>query len=160
MSDMDITLIGDKELLQIIHGLDQKTQHVVLKKVLRDTAQKTFVKALRGVSPVRTGNLKRSMGHVSGKSQRVATVFAGPRMGGGHKGYVANILDHAKDNRRYPKNGKALKIGDRFYKSVGPIQKKTNFKQTIIQTIPQAIEYQFKALRTIMEREIKRFARR
>jgi len=160
MNDVDIRLVGDEQLLQIIRGLDVKTQHVVLKRVLRDTAQKTFVRALRRESPVRTGNLKRSMGHVTGKNRRVATVFAGPRMGGSHKGYVANILDHAKDNRRFPKEAKALRWNGRYYKSVGPIRKKTNFKQVILNTIPEAQEHQFKAIRTIIEREIRKYAKR
>ena len=32
MSDVDITLIGDEELLEIIRGLDRQTQEKVLKK--------------------------------------------------------------------------------------------------------------------------------
>lgn len=159
-NDMNIMLIGDEDLLKIIHGLEAKTQHKVLKKVVSDVAQKTFVRELRKVTPVRTGILKRSMGKVMGRSKRNATVFAGPRMGGAYKGYVANILDNAKPQRRYPLKGKALKMGNKFFTSVGPIQKKTDFKGTLLRTERMAEEHQFKSIRTIMEREIKRFAKR
>ena len=159
MSDMSIDLIGDEELLKIIHVLEVKTQHKVLKKVVGDVAQKTYVKELRKATPVKSGNLRRSMGKVAGKSKKNATVFAGPRMGGAHKGWVANILEHAKDKRRVPK-GQSLVWRGFHFKSVGPIKKRTHFKRTLLSTERLANEHMFKSIRTIMEREIKKFAKR
>lgn len=160
----DITLIGDTELLAALKELDYKTQQKYLKRILNDTAQKTFVKELRRASPVRTGNLKRSMGKKTGKSRRVATVFAGPRMS--HKreksqysGWVANILDNAKPGRRYPKNKKAMTINGGFAKSVGPITKKTNFKGVIIRTLKPAERHIAKSVRTIIERTVRKHVR-
>ena len=158
--DMDITLVGDEELQKILKQLDYKTQHKFLKRVVNDAGQKTVVKDLKRDSPRgETGNLRRSMGTVRGKSRRNATVFAGPRMGGKHKGWVANILENAKPNRRYPKNAKALKIGDNYVKSVGPIKKKTTFRQTIKAAMPAAERHMIKSVRTILEREIRKYKR-
>jgi len=159
----DIKLIGDKELLAALKDLDYKTQQKFLKRILNDTAQKTFVKKLRQASPVRTGNLRKSMGKVAGRSRRVATVFAGPRMSRGkdkatHSGYVANILENAKPGRRYPK-GQALKIGGSFAKSVGPIRKKTNFKGVILNTLKEAESHMAKSIRTIIERTVRKHVR-
>ena len=159
MNDVDIKLVGDTELLAALKELDYKTQQKFLKRILNDTATKTFVKRLRIASPERTGNLKKSMGKVTGKSRRVATVFAGPRMGGSHKGHVANILEHAKTGRRFPKKGVAMKIGDKFVKSVGPITRKTNFKQVILNTVSEAEGHMSKSVRTIIERVIRKHAR-
>lgn len=160
----DLDLIGGKELLAILKGLENKTQLIVLKRVLSDTAQKTFVKELRRITPVRSGKLKRSMGKVTGKSRSVATIFAGPRMSGnrdklGHKGFIANILEHAKPGRRLPK-GKALATPWGMRSSVGPIQKRTDFKGTILRTVRTAEEHTFKSIRTILNREIRKHARR
>jgi len=157
MSDVNIKLVGDVELLAALKDLDYKTQHRFLKRVLNDAANKTIVKNLKQVTPVRTGNLKRSMGVVQGKSRRTATVFAGPRSSrirdkAQYSGYVANILENAKPGRRYPKKGTALKMGDKFFTSVGPITKKTNFKATIQGSLRQAEEHMTKSIRTIIER--------
>ena len=176
MSDIDINLIGDKELKAILDGLDSRTQLIELKKILRATATATFVKALRAASPVRTGRLKASMGHVTGKNRRVATVFAGPRMSHkrnknfnrreGYQGWVANILENAKDDDRYPKNSVAFKpftgtaAGAEFFKKVGPIRRKTNFTGVILRTVRTAIDYETTAIRKVFTSEIKRHARR
>lgn len=171
-SDIKINLVGDEELLQILNGLDYRTQQIELKKVLRDTATKTFVKQLRREAPKgRTGNLRRSMGHVTGKSRKVATVFAGPRMSHnrrsksgemimGHKGWVANILENAKMSRRKPLKGRTMVWAGRHFTSVAPISKKTDFKGTILRTIREAEDYKFKAMRTIFQREINKFKKR
>lgn len=165
MSDVDITLIGDKELLRIIRGLEQKTQQKVLKKVLSDTAQKTFVKELRKEAPVRSGKLKASMGKVAGRSKSKATVFAGPRMRhrdrtGRYSGWVANILENAKTGRRVPKEAQALATPFGFFKSVKPIARRTDFKGVIQSTIRMAEDHTFKSIRTILNREIKKHAKR
>jgi hypothetical protein len=157
MNDVDIKLIGDKELIEALRELDFKTQHRFLKGLLTDSANKTIVKNLRQASPVRTGNLRRSMGVIQGKSKKTATVFAGPRMSSRrdkseYSGWVANILENAKPGRRYPKNGVAMKIGDNFVKSVGPITKKTNFKATINNSLKQAEDHLMKSVRTVIER--------
>ena len=159
MNDIQLHLEGPDALFKIIRGLEAKTQHKILIRVLNDTAQKTFVRNLKIASPVVYGTLRRSMGRVTGKSRRVATVFAGPRMGGAHKGWVANILEHAKSGKRYPK-GKFLATPWGPRRSVGPIRKRTNFKGVILGTIRQAEAHMFKSIRTIMEREIRKYARR
>lgn len=161
MSDITLKLTGDKELLQVLRNLDNKTQHKFLKRVVGDAAQKTVVKNLKRESPVKRGNLRRAMGKVMGKSKRVATVFAGPRRShrndkADHSGWVANILEHAKDGRRFPKNGQAMKIGNNFVKSVGPIRKKTNFRGVIINSMREAEDHMAKSVRTIIERAVRK----
>ena len=162
MNDIQLHLEGPDALFKIIRGLEVNTQHKILIRVLNDTAQKTFIKALRREAPVRTGKLRRSMGRVTGKSRRVATIFAGPRTGGRderHEGWVANILEHAKSGKRYPK-GRILATPWGPRRSVGPIRKRTNFKGVILGTVRQAESHMFKSIRTIMEREIQKYARR
>ena len=170
MNDVDIKLIGDNELAEALRALDFATQQRELKKILRETSNKTILPALRLATPVRTGNLRRSMGNVSGRSKRNATVFVGPRMSHGrsrsgstgYSGWVANILENAKDGRRYPKKGKAFKpffgsaSGAGFVTSVGPIRKKTHLTFAIQSNLQSAELYITKATRTVIERTWKR----
>jgi len=91
MSDVDIELIGDEELLAVLKDLDYKTQHRFLKRIVSDSAN-IHVKAARRAIPVRRTKLtasgqkwhppgagKKSIGKKMGKSRRTATVFVGPR---------------------------------------------------------------------------------
>ncbi len=96
-NDIDIDLIGDKELFAALNALDFKTQQKELKKVVGNAAQ-TLVKPTKAVIPRRTTNLtqggskkwhppgtgKRSIGKKAGKSKRSAVVFVGPRTNTGN----------------------------------------------------------------------------
>ena len=138
--DVDIRLMGDRELMQALSNMEYATQQKYLKAILRDASTKTMVPLLRNAVPVKTGNLRKSMGSVPGKSRRNAVVFVGPRMSHRktaegsteHKGWVANILQNAKDQDRYPEKAKSFRpftgsaAGMEFYKKVGPIRKKIN----------------------------------
>lgn len=155
-NDIDIKLVGDQELMKVLTNLEYKTQHKVLKRVVGDAAQKTMVGPIRSVTPVRSGTLKSSVGKKAGKSKRSAVVFAGPLMGGKHKGYVANILEHGKGTKRTPKNSKALSTpwGPRM--SVAGIKAKPFVRPTILANLKNAENHIFKSIRTIMEREMKK----
>lgn len=165
--DVDIQLIGDEEIYSVLSGLDYRVQQIELKKILRDTANQTIVKALKQHSPVRTGGLQKSMGVITGKSKRSAVVFAGPRMShhpdkaktGGYSGWVANILENAKPDKRYPTKAKALFPFDypNWYRSVGPIRRKTNFTSVMRSSLVDAQNHFTKSVRKILEREVKKY---
>ena len=173
MSDINIGLIGGKELLRALENLDYSTQHKELKKILRDTATQTFVKRLKQAAPP-SQTLKKSFGHVTGKSRRVATIFAGPRMSlkkaregdEGYKGWLANIIEFNKFQNRYPgkRRGGGLKkrpktpMGVRRHSGVfpwGPFQ-----IRTILNTIRYAEDYQIKAVRKLILKEWKKYTKR
>jgi hypothetical protein len=174
MSDINIDLIGDEELLRALGNLDQKTQQKELKRILRDTATQTFVKRLRQAAPP-SQTLKKSYGHVTGKSRRVATIFAGPRMSlkkafgegnQGYKGWLANIIEFNKFQPRYPGRTRAGRMkkrpktpmGVRKHSGVfpwGPFQ-----VRTILNTVRQAEAYQATAVRKLIIKEFKKYAKR
>lgn len=174
--DFDISMIGDKELLRALENLDYKTQHKELKRILRDTATQTFVKRLRQASPKgKTGNLKRSMGHVSGKSRRVATIFAGPRMSVGkrregskeHSGWLANIIEFNKHQPRYPGVDKYGRKRKRPMLPDGSIRKHSGVfplgpfvVRTILNTIRMAEEYEMKAVRKLIQKEWNKYTKK
>lgn len=172
---VDIKLVGDEELNQVLTNLDYKTQHKVLKRVVNDAAQKTIVKAVKAAAPVGkgvkgtqfssigTGNLKRSIGTVSGKSKRSAVVFAGPRTKSKYQkrtstnmGFVANIIEHGKNKRRVPTTAKALSTPWGPRKSVKGIPARPFVKPNILSQLKPAENHIFKSIRTIMEREMKK----
>lgn len=160
-NDIDITLLGDEELHQILNGLNYQTQHKFLKRVVRDTAQKTMVRPLRDASPRRTGGLQKSMGVVSGRSKRNAVAFAGPRMGGQHKGYIANIIEFNKGELRYPTkrnpNRPKTPYGVRVHSGRMNTLKKGYIAATIKQNLKAAEDHIAKSIRTIIEREIRKY---
>lgn len=166
--DISIELLGDKEIQNILKGLDYKLQMKTMKKVVKDAAVQVVVKQLKRDSPKRTGNLQRSMGVIPGKSKRSAVMFAGPRMShdftkSNHSGWIANVLEFSKGTRRYPKKAKTLFPFDgppMFYPSVGPIRKKTNFRAGLRSVMGQVEKHLTKSFTTIMNREIKKHARR
>ena len=95
-NDASIDLIGDEELLKILHELDVKSQHRILKRVVSDSAN-IYVKAVKRGIPTRetklqpsgkrwhpSGTGKRSIMKKMGRSRRTATVFVGPRTGTGN----------------------------------------------------------------------------
>jgi len=170
-NDVDITLVGDKELHEVLKGLNYATQHKFLKAILRDTSAKTVVPFVRQATPRgKTGNLRKSIGTITGKSKSTATVFVGPRMShrrtaegdDGYRGWVANILEFAKPHDRVPENAKAFKpffggaAGPGFVRKVGPIRKKTNLTWAIKSRLQPAEVHMTKAIRTVIERAWKK----
>lgn len=167
MSDINIDLIGDKELLNVLNGLEYRTQQKFLKKVVRDSA-KPMVTEIRNRTPVGkrvsgssfsvlpTGNLKKSIGTKDGRSKKSAVVFVGPRIGGKHKGNIANILEHAKGSRRVPKSGQFLKTPWGPRRSVAPIKRVVFVRPSILKTLKTVENGMFKSIRTIMLREMKK----
>lgn len=91
-----------------LEDLDHRTRPKVQKAILRDVANRVFKSKLRAHAATfnrysKTGNLKRSMGNITGKSKRVSTIFHGPRMATmgvrdpmNYKGWVTNILENVK----------------------------------------------------------------
>ena len=166
MNDVDISLIGDEDLLKILRGLDYKTQQKELKRILRDTATQTFIKRLKQDSPP-SRTLKKSMGHVTGKSRRVATIFAGPRMSlkkasegnEGYKGWLANIIEFNKFQPRYPgkdRTGRPKKrprTPDGIRRHSGIFPWRPYIIQSILRTTREAEEYEFKAIRKLIMKE-------
>jgi hypothetical protein len=117
-----------------IDDLDARTNLKTLRAILRNTGTKVYVPKLRAHATgyakyqytdkrgrVRaypsTGNLRRSMGNITGKDRRVATVFVGPRMArgadrdsGAFKGWVVNILENWKDPTKRRTRFKAVHL--------------------------------------------------
>jgi len=165
-NDIDIKLLGYNELTEVLRNLDYATQHKILKSILRNTGTKEIIPYVKRVTPQgQTGNLKRSIGNVTGRSKINATVFVGPRMS--HKrsmgsneysGWVANILEYAKGTDRFPEKAKAFKPfsggagGPAFYKKVSGIKKRTNLTFAIKSRLHPAEVYIEKATRTVIER--------
>lgn len=163
-ADTSIRLIGDDELLSILSGLNYAVQQQFLKNIIRDVARKTVLKELQKRSPVVTGNLRKSMGVITGKSKRSATVFIGPRMSHdftkkNHSGWVANILEFAKGNRRYPKKSSSLQPFNYpdFYKSVGPIKRKTSFIDGLKSSLADAENQLGKSVSKQIDKEVKKY---
>jgi hypothetical protein len=90
-NDIDIKLLGERELMDVLTGLEYKVQHRVLKKVVNDAAN-VLVKPTRAVIPIRKtkmqpsgqkwhppGTGKKSIGKKAGRSTKNAVVFVGPR---------------------------------------------------------------------------------
>jgi len=164
--NVDIKLVGDNELSAALRSLDYATQQRALKAILRDAGNNTIVKALKAITPVRTGKLQKSMGVVSGRNRRRATVFVGPRMSHiqtargreGYSGWVANILENAKDHDRVPLKAKSFKpfsgtgAGPEFFKKVGPIRKRIHFSYAIESNIKNAEVHIIKSTRKVIER--------
>ena len=161
---LNIKWVGDEDLLKTLQNLDFKLQHKTLKKIVANTAQKIVVRQLRADTPKRnTGNLKRSIGKISGKSKRSAVYFVGPRMshrGGGvqrsggsrYSGWLANIIEHNKGGVRKTKKGATRGIMPNTYKGW--------IARSYAKSLPIAGPYLTTSIRTIMEREMKRYAKR
>lgn len=92
MSDLDLTLIGDDELLAAFRELGFKTQHKRLHQVMSH-AGNIPKKAMREVIPVRKtktnesgkkwhppGTGRKSITKKRGRSKKTATLFIGPRV--------------------------------------------------------------------------------
>jgi len=170
-NDIDIKLIGDKELMQALQSLDYATQQKTLKAILTNASTKAVKPLIKRATPVgQTGNLRKSIGNVRGKSKSVATLFVGPRMSHkrtaegkeGYRGWVANILENAKGKDRTPEKAKAFKPfsggtgGPEFFKKVGPIRKRTHLTWAVKASLKPAEVYITKATRTVLERAWKK----
>ena len=160
MSDVDIKLIGDQELLKIIRGLDRQTQHKVLKKVVSNAAL-VYVKGAKRAIPRRTTKLfppsvspgkkrkpwhppgtgKKSPFKKMGKSKRSVTYFVGPRTGTGDRRTDAWYLKFWEEGTRKLPGSHAIR---RSYE--------TNEKK--VENV------MFNSMRNIMVREIKKYAKR
>lgn len=149
-NDIDVKLIGDKELMKVLAGLEFKLQQKTLKKVVGNAAQ-TLVRPLRNEIPKRTTGLvqgknskwhpsglgKKSIGKKVGRSKRSAVYFVGPK---GPKGDYLRDPWYLKfwEFGAYGKN-RNMKI-TRFFER--------NLKNTGAMMI--------KSIRVIMEREMKK----
>lgn len=167
-NDININLVGDQELMNALTSLEYKTQHKFLKRIVKDTATKTIAKALKQASPSQSGNLKRSMGAVSGKSKKSAFAFAGPRMAGRFQkqtstnaGWIANIIEHNKGQKRYPKpdpRGRHVKRpktphGVRKHSGIMPTTHKGYIRRTILGTLRQAEGHLLRSVKTVILRD-------
>lgn len=159
-NDVNLDLVGDKELLKIISALEVKTQHKVLKKVVSDAAN-VYVKEAKSVIPRRTTKLypppvrpgrtrgswhppgtgKKSPMKKVGKSKKSATYFVGPRTGTGDRRTDAWYL-------KFWEHGSSKMTG--AHKLIAAYKRKTE----------KATDVMFKSMRKIMEREIKKYAKR
>jgi hypothetical protein len=101
---IEIKLDGSKALEKEFEELEKRLDIKQARSVVRKASTRAMVKPLRANITVgtRTGNFKRSFGNITGKSRKVAVIFVGARMGGKHKGYLANIIENNKFQKRYP----------------------------------------------------------
>ena len=90
MIDIDIHM-GD--LLRQLNKLPEKMQNRIIKGAVRASA-KPIVQEAKRLVPVRTGNLKKSIGVSSRRgSKTVVRVSVSPRRGGKHDGYYGMWIE-------------------------------------------------------------------
>jgi len=161
MNDIDIKLIGDKDLLKILNGLDDKVKPKVLKKVLSDSAS-IYVKEAKKKIPVRKTKIappssgkrkaaKKTYWHPAGLGKKspmkkygkskTPTVFVGPKAG--EKGTRTDTF-----YLRFWEEG-TKKMAGRW-----------GFRNTYNENRRNVENNIFNSMRKIIEREIKRFAKR
>lgn len=113
MKDLDFKLTGFKELDRLFDKLpDQVSKRLVDKALLK--SGKPIVQGAKSNVNVFTGNLKKSIGALKGKTKKFKvgnrTVLIGGRVGGRHKGYHAHLLEFGtKKSRRRPFLGPATR---------------------------------------------------
>ena len=155
-NDIDIKLLGDKELESVLKNLPYKLQHKVLKRIVSDAAN-PMVKEVKSNAPIgSTSNLKKSIGKKAGRNKKSATVFVGPRMGGSYKGYIANILEFARYERRYPKKGMALKTPWGPRKSIAGIKRQPFVVSAIERTVKIVEDRMAESTRKIITKEFNK----
>jgi hypothetical protein len=150
-NDIDIKLVGDKELQKVFSGLENKLQHKQLKKVVGNVAQ-TVVTPLRREIPKRTTGLantgankkwhppglgKKSIGKKVGRSRKNAVYFVGP------KGPVGD----------YMRDPWYLKFWE--YGAYGK-NRNLKIKKFFERNLVRMEDRMAKSMRVIMEREMKK----
>ena len=160
-------IVVTKDFYKAVDRLEGRVQMTEMKKILRNTARKIYIPALKSASPGK-GKLKASWGTVTGKHRTTATIFIGPRVPRGYNkmsddekraakygGWVANILDFAKPHRRYQnmdnKSG-LLRTPWGVRTSVGPIKKKTRFRIIMRMKALRALAHTERELKKLLER--------
>tara|TARA_R100001244_G_scaffold106202_3_gene78733 strand:- start:1806 stop:2249 length:444 start_codon:yes stop_codon:yes gene_type:complete len=116
-------ITGDKELDAMLIKVSEAYKVKALRQVLRKAAT-PVVKAVRANTPVsdrddfdtkhKVGDLKKSIGKITGKSKDFPTIYVGPRVKRkwGIKGYIGGWVEDGVnssvvnfDGRRYMKKG-------------------------------------------------------
>ena len=152
-------LLGDRELLKILKGLDKKTGYKITKRVLSDSAN-IYVKAAKANVPVRRTKLvpppvkpgkkrgqwhppgtgKKSPTKKMGRNRKSPTIFVGPRTGG----------DRRKD-------AWYLKFWER---GTSKMSGRWGFKRAYVQNEKKVENNIFNSMRKIFEKEIHKHAKR
>jgi hypothetical protein len=158
-NDVNIQLMGAEELLKVLSNLEYKTQHKTLKKITRDIGTKVFKPGLKKAHPYQ--QIQKSIGVKTGRSTRVAAAFVGPRMkpyrfqtekqkqSGTHSGWLAQIVEFNKGVNR--KTAKGYNRG--VMAKVGTGRMLASMKRDL----PRAEKHFIKSVKTIIEREWKKF---
>jgi HK97 gp10 family phage protein len=136
-----ISLTGKKEIDAALRGLPLQLQDSVLKNAHSDAA-KPLIQTAKNIVPVKTGNLKNSIGveRLSIKKTNEAGVISvGPRRKGGNKGFHAHLIEYGKKNRD------------------GSMSKKTPFMEPAFNQTKGEVE---KRIATSLERKVTLFLRR
>ena len=116
-------ITGDEELDKLLVQVSEVYKVKLLRQVLRKAAT-PVVKAVRGFTPVsdrddfdtkhKLGDLKKSIGKITGKSKDFPTIYVGPRVkrNWGIKGYIGGWVNDGVSSevvnfsgRRYMKKG-------------------------------------------------------
>lgn len=151
---IDVKLLGADELKQVFSNLEYKLQQKELKRILRG-AGTNVARALRRASPKKSGTLSKSMGVVTGRNKRGATVFVGPRKGE-YKGYIANVLEFGKNVTRVPKTKKALNTPWGPRRSVAGIKAQPFVKKTIEREMKNTEQYIEASMRKLIDKELSK----
>lgn len=96
-----ISVTGIKQIDEVIKGLPIQVKDRVLKTAHADAA-KIGVEAAKAMVPVKSANLKNSIGieRVSMKrTNEVGLVQYGPRRRNGNKGFHGHLIEYEKTNR-------------------------------------------------------------
>ena len=95
MVEIDVDM---KEVLKNLEKLPEKVQKRVVKGAVR-AAAKPIVKEARRLVPVRTGNLKKSIGVNARRSDKTTVrVSISPRKGGRYDGFYGHFVEFGTKN--------------------------------------------------------------
>ena len=129
-------IIGGKAIERALMNASDKLTRKVLLSGMRAAAT-PIVKAMRANTPVskpkkkkskedteplhKSGDLKKSIGKITGKSKRFPSLYVGPRVKGkwSSKGYIGHWVEFGKDTG-YDLNFAGRRFAQKAYEQAGP----------------------------------------
>jgi len=115
--------LDTRQVERYFNNLDYALTTAESRSILRKASTRTIIRGLKANMTVKSSNLRKSFGNVTGKSTNPAIIFAGPRMDRDHnvrrstpmgmitvtraaqyKGHLANIIENNTFRLRYPRD--------------------------------------------------------
>jgi hypothetical protein len=157
---VNLSVTGLKEIDDLLKGLPRQLQHRVLQAAHADAA-KPLINSVESKVPVKTGNLRRSIGAIKPsihKTTEIGLIKIGPRRGGNNKGYHGHLIEYGHKIVR-----KKRVLGLFSYKKTLGFVKGKPFMQPAFNATKGIIEDRIadsigKKLISFMKRTIKKYA--